>query len=97
MSSGAHKRAPKNGRHFPNIEGFYTEFRGRHACARRGILRLAACGNQERLAFEDQVRVADGWIHLNDAGPAGGMAKLGMSDGRQRVTLFHRDLRCSPR
>src|SRR5438132_7564013 len=60
------------------------------------FLWLAAGGNQEHLAFEDQVRVADTWIRLSDAGPGRSMAKVDLSDGRQRVALLHRDLRRRP-
>ena len=68
---------------FPNIEDIYTEFRGWQALLQKPRkLWLAGGGNEEHLAFEDQVRVADGWIRLSDAGPIGSMSKLGMSDGR---------------
>src|SRR5438046_1444303 len=82
---------------FPNIEDIYTEFRGWQALLQKPRkLWLAGGGNEEHLAFEDQVRVADGWICLSDARPAGGMAKIGLSDGGQSVALFHGDLRRSP-
>ena len=78
-------------------EGFMSNLENSKALLQKPRkLWLAAGGNEEHLAFEDQVRIADDWIRLSDAGPIRSVAKVGLGDGRQRVALLHGDLRCGP-
>src|ERR1700731_4759087 len=79
---------------FPKYRRVYTKFRGLQLRGSLGKLRLAAGGKEEHLPLEDHVRVADGWIRLSDARPVGGVAKLDLSNCRQRVALLHGELRC---
>ena len=46
----------------------------------RGGLRLAGGGEEEDLAFVDEVGVLDVRVGVGDAGPGGSMAELGQRD-----------------
>ena len=81
----------------PKYRRVYMKFSGLQMRGEPGNLRLAAGGKEEHLALEDHVCVADGWVCLSDAGPVGGVAKLDLSDCRQRVALLHGELRCGAR
>lgn len=53
------------------------------------ILARAGRGNEEDLAFADEVGVADGGVGLGDAEPGVGMVELGLRDGPERVAMTH--------
>jgi len=67
-------RPPKYGRMFS------WRLANDRLCAGQRNLWLAVGGEQQRLAFEDQVCIPDSRVRLRDAGPVGGVTKLGLRD-----------------
>jgi hypothetical protein len=54
-------------------------------------LSFAAGGKEQRLAFENQIGIADGGIGAGDASPVGGAAKMGAGNLREGIALLNDD------
>ena len=58
---------------------------------RSANLRLAAGGQEEHLAFEDQVCIMDSRIRVRDARPVGRVAKMGPGDVGEGIAFLNDD------
>jgi hypothetical protein len=72
------------------------EFRGSAALATLQKLWFAAAGEEQRLAFVNQIGIVDGGIGMRNTCPKGSVAKEGPGDLREGVAFLNDDARGRP-